>query len=852
MSSITRLRRILTAASITLFILLGFNAYYNCIKQYNTIIDTYLDMEATIIKEATRVVKLWFHERITNDKLSIYETEQEILSELIDPIKLLKNGDAWIYNRDYVIFDKSSDFPEKYMGKSMREIFEIQKELGAYHYEEMTNGVENATEGKGWYVWLPEKGKEMVAWTSFEFNNHTWTIGLSTPEKEILDYADFYFIVTRQITYSLALIALIISISVIIIKTQSRQEKLIDHVSNLNKVLTNLDNSKNNFIANISHDFRNPLTIIFNLAELNLGKEEKTKEEMEEDFYAIYKTSSKFLSKINTLLELSKLDTSQLKLSISRINLNNFISRIISYNKSILKYSEVSISTVFPQDIYNDFYTDTEKLEIIISHLISNAICFSCTEKKQVEVELKEEKLSAQILIKNYSSLIEKEYFDIISERHKKNSSEQQLPVSYSYITQLAELIGANIKAENSDKTKGSVFTVTIDKNKFSSSDINSEEENGQHKPNQIILDLDTPNQIGSNILITESNRQNEFDPFKGVILIVEDEPVIREIIIRYLKEEGYKNFITASDGDTAIRLVNQYQPDLVITEYYMPNITGEIFFEKVCLSTNPTFLPFIFISSIANEKIILNQKSRGAVDFLLKPIKKEELISSVNNNIKKSMDVMRVSTIDELTGVFNRRALFKEFKKTILNTSIADVSFILIDIDHFKNVNDTHGHQAGDYILKNICSEIIKVIRDHDVAGRYGGEEFGIILPGTSINNAFIVAEKIRTVVEKIDHFYSGNKIKITLSAGISSYAQCIEKAGGTIERSDCINEMTEMADTALYYAKALKCSSCSFVFSRNQETDEHKCPRCEAKTISDRNRVEIYNSQMASFSKQ
>ena len=112
-------------------------------------------------------------------------------------------------------------------------------------------------------------------------------------------------------------------------------------------------------------------------------------------------------------------------------------------------------------------------------------------------------------------------------------------------------------------------------------------------------------------------------------------------------------------------------------------------------------FLPFIFISSIADEKIILNQKSRGAVDFLLKPIKREELISSVNMNMKKYMDVMKVSAIDEMTGVLNRRAFFREFEKTVLNTSITDLSFILIDLDHFKNINDLFGHQAGDYVLK-------------------------------------------------------------------------------------------------------------------------------------------------------
>ena len=119
MSSIKRLKTILSAASFSLLILLSFNVYYNCRKQYKVIINTYLDMEATIIKEAAKISKLWFDKRIHRN-INIDEIEQEIFTEFIDPIRLLKNGDAWIYNKNYVIFDKSSDFP----GYIQREINE--------------------------------------------------------------------------------------------------------------------------------------------------------------------------------------------------------------------------------------------------------------------------------------------------------------------------------------------------------------------------------------------------------------------------------------------------------------------------------------------------------------------------------------------------------------------------------------------------------------------------------------------------------------------------------------------------------------------------------------------------------
>ncbi len=626
MRSIKRLKIILSIFSILVITLLSLNTWYNCNEQHRTIINAHLEMEAIIIQEVAKTSKLWFLKRITNDNADIDEIEQEILKEFIEPIKLLENGDAWIYNRDYVIFDKSSDFPEQYIGKSMREIFEMQKEKGAYHYEELTKGVENATEGKGWYVWLPEKGKEIVAWTSFEFNGKTWTLGLSTPESEILDHAGFDLIVIEQVIYSSLIIVLLIIISAFIIRYHSRQEKLFIQVRNVNRVLTNLDKSKNNFIKNISHDFRNPLTIIFNLAELNLGKKDQKREDMEKDFYTIYKTSSIFISKINTLLDISKLEASKLELSISKINLASFISRLISYNKSILKYNEVSLLTVFSENKYDGFYTDSEKLERIINYILSNAISFLSFEKKNMSIELREEKSKAEILIKNHSSLIGKEYFEILSSNLEQKTN--HWPFLYSYMTQLSEMIGVSIEIKNSETSKDSVFIITIDKNKFSADDMNTKEENEKYKPDERISGTEVLKQSDSSIMITDANRQNEFDKFKGIILIVDNEPIIKEIILRYLKEEGYKNFLTASDGDTAINLIKQYQPDLVITEYYMPNIDGEIFFEKAASYTNTTFLPFIFISSIADENIILDQKSRGAVDFLLKPIKREELVN--------------------------------------------------------------------------------------------------------------------------------------------------------------------------------------------------------------------------------
>ncbi len=150
-------------------------------------ITTFQHTQLEIVHAVARSVSSYVaHEVVRKEQPDISEIEQEVFKRFVEPILILDNGDAWIYAPDHVVFDLSSDFPDIYRGKSMAEIFAIQAEKGASHYEEMTEAVMSAREGVGWYIWLPEKGKEIAAWTPVRVAGRTWTIGLSTPLPEIL------------------------------------------------------------------------------------------------------------------------------------------------------------------------------------------------------------------------------------------------------------------------------------------------------------------------------------------------------------------------------------------------------------------------------------------------------------------------------------------------------------------------------------------------------------------------------------------------------------------------------------------------------------------------------------------
>lgn len=176
-------------AFIIVTILLFTNIMVHFQERREEALNSWINLEMQIVREAARSTQSWLNYRVKEQGIPLEQAEQEILLKFIAPIHLLKSGDAWIYHRDYVIGDQSVGFPESYRGRSISEIFAEQKEKGAWHYEEIIAGVENATEGSGWYVWLPERGRDYVAWTSVRLNDDTWTIGLSTPEQEILAFA---------------------------------------------------------------------------------------------------------------------------------------------------------------------------------------------------------------------------------------------------------------------------------------------------------------------------------------------------------------------------------------------------------------------------------------------------------------------------------------------------------------------------------------------------------------------------------------------------------------------------------------------------------------------------------------
>lgn len=282
------------------------------------------------------------------------------------------------------------------------------------------------------------------------------------------------------------------------------------------------------------------------------------------------------------------------------------------------------------------------------------------------------------------------------------------------------------------------------------------------------------------------------------MILIIDDNEDDFLMAKRTLKEQGY-DVSYASSGKDGIALVKKNPPDLILVDRNMPEMNGL----KVCnylkSDEEVCHIPVILWTSDDSKQNIIDGINAGADDFVTKSSDLDLLLVRIKAmvRIKKLHEtVQELSITDELTELFNRRHLYRELKKEFQRVKRynCDLSIIIIDIDHFKQINDKYGHQYGDFVLKELASILRESNRTTDIIFRYGGEEFLIMLPHTTSENAFTVAERLRTVIK--DHGFCYNEIstRLTISIGICSCPN---------DNINTEDDIIKIADLMLYKAK-------------------------------------------------
>ena len=288
-------------------------------------------------------------------------------------------------------------------------------------------------------------------------------------------------------------------------------------------------------------------------------------------------------------------------------------------------------------------------------------------------------------------------------------------------------------------------------------------------------------------------------------VLIAEDDAMFRKILQSWLETWGYQ-VVVAPDGTRAWNILQQEcPPELLILDWVMPGIDGTELCRRIRERQRTSYQYILLVTAKDDKQDVVRGLEAGADDYLTKPFDRSELRARLRvgrriltlqaDLIQAREDLRFQATHDALTGIWNRGALLdllnRELERAARSQTFTGV--LMLDLDHFKNVNDTYGHLAGDVVLKEVARRISHVVRPYDLVGRYGGEEFLVVLPGCDMNQVQQSAERIRSLVASGPVLAASSEICVTISIGAA-----VATPGMTAEK-----EILLTADSAMYRAK-------------------------------------------------
>lgn len=295
------------------------------------------------------------------------------------------------------------------------------------------------------------------------------------------------------------------------------------------------------------------------------------------------------------------------------------------------------------------------------------------------------------------------------------------------------------------------------------------------------------------------------------VILIVDDTPANLLLLTQLLAGQGY-DVRPVTQGTVALAAARTIRPDLILLDIRMPDIDGYAVCQELKADPETSHIPVIFVSALDDTDDKVRAFECGGVDYVTKPFQPAEVLARVRTHLalaqaRAALEMANhelqqalareaaLARIDWLTGVYNR-SHFYELATHELAIAIRydqPLAICMFDIDHFKQVNDRYGHLIGDQVLRAVAQTAARQIRAADCIGRFGGEEFILLLPNTNMTSALLLAERLRMAIAGLYINTEKGEIRVTISGGVTER----QPADTLIER------LIDRADQALYAAK-------------------------------------------------
>ncbi len=285
--------------------------------------------------------------------------------------------------------------------------------------------------------------------------------------------------------------------------------------------------------------------------------------------------------------------------------------------------------------------------------------------------------------------------------------------------------------------------------------------------------------------------QSQEQEPYR--VLVVEDSPTAVAMIRRSLSQHGIDSH-PIGNPQTLLCAVERYRPDLVLMDMYMPHCTGVEATRVLRQLQSYQSLPVVYLSSETDMGMQVEALRLGGDQFITKPFNPVLLAAVVKTKIERYREMQRHSQHDSLTGLLNHSAAKSRLDLLVrsLEDSREQLCVAMLDIDHFKSVNDLYGHPVGDQVIRSLAWLLKGRLRGSDIVGRYGGEEFIVVLRNASLGEAEAVLDCIRADFATLPHAHSTGTLRATFSAGLASYPKWTTG-----------NDLTHAADEALLEAK-------------------------------------------------